>query len=80
VFRLTLGEGLRLTLLGIALGSLAAYALTRLMEPLLFGVRATDPFTFIGGALLLTIVAWLACYVPARRATQVDPLTALRHE
>ena len=80
VFRLTLGEGFRLTLLGIGLGSLAAYALTRLMEPLLFGVRATDPLTFIGGALLLTLVAWLACYLPARRATQVDPLTALRHE
>ena len=80
VFRLTLGQGLRLTLLGIALGSLAAYALTRLMEPLLFGVRATDPLTFVGGALLLMLVAWLACYVPARRATRVDPLTALRHE
>ncbi len=80
VLRMTLGEGMGLAAMGIALGLLAAWALTRLMQPLLFGVGATDPLTFLGGALLLTAVAWLACYLPARRATKVDPLQALRHD
>ncbi len=80
VLRLALGQGMRLALLGIALGLLAAYALTRLIEPLLFGVRATDPLTLGGSALSLALVALLACYLPARRATKVDPLLALRHE
>jgi putative ABC transport system permease protein len=80
VLRLALGQGMRLALIGIALGLLSACALTRLMRPLLFGVSATDPLTLIGGALSLALVAWLACYLPARRATKVDPLVALRHE
>jgi predicted permease len=78
VLRMTLGEGMGLTFMGIALGLLAAWVLTRIMQPLLFGVGATDPLTFLGGALLLTAVALLACYLPARRATKVDPLAALR--
>jgi putative ABC transport system permease protein len=78
--RLVVGAGLALTMIGIAIGLLAAYALTRVMESLLFGVSATDPLTFAGVALLLTLVALLACYVPARRATRVAPLVILRHE
>ncbi len=80
VLRLALGQGMRLTLMGIAIGLFSAYAITRLMEPLLFGVSATDPLTLFGGALLLALVAWLACYLPARRATKVDPMMALRHD
>jgi putative ABC transport system permease protein len=80
VLRLALGQGMRLALMGIALGLLSACALTRLMQPLLFGVSATDPWTLSVGALSLALVAWLACYLPARRATKVDPLVALRHE
>ncbi|MGH9940580.1 MAG: FtsX-like permease family protein, partial [Blastocatellia bacterium] len=80
VLRLALRQGMRLTLMGVAIGLLSAYAITRLMEPMLFGVSATDPLTFIAGGLSLALVAWLACYLPARRATKVDPLIAIRHE
>ncbi|MDX2044007.1 MAG: ABC transporter permease [Acidobacteriota bacterium] len=80
VLRLILRQGLRLTGIGIALGLLAAMLLTRLLQSLLYGVSVTDPLTFAGVAFLLAAVSLLACWIPARRATKVDPLMALRHE
>jgi ABC-type antimicrobial peptide transport system permease subunit len=80
VLRLVLGQGMAMTLCGVALGLAAALALTQLMKSLLFGVSATDPLTFLLTAWLLTVVALLACWLPARRAMQVDPMTALRDE
>jgi putative ABC transport system permease protein len=80
VFRLVLGQGTRLTLLGIGLGIVAALIVTRLLATLLFGISATDPLTFTTVALLLALVALAACYIPARRATRVDPIVALRYE
>jgi putative ABC transport system permease protein len=73
-------QGLKLILIGLAIGLIGAYASTRLMESLLFGVTAKDPITFAAVATLLAIVALLACYVPAWRATKVDPMEALRCE
>ncbi|HEY6404016.1 MAG TPA: ABC transporter permease, partial [Blastocatellia bacterium] len=80
VLKMVIGQGMRLALLGVALGLGASLALTQLMERLLFGVTAADPLTYGALALLLTLVALVACWIPARRATRVDPVVALRAE
>jgi putative ABC transport system permease protein len=80
VFRIIVGEGLRLALFGVGFGLVAALALTRLLQSFLFGISAYDPLTFIGVSVLLTLVAVAASYFPARRATRVDPMIALRYE
>src|ERR1700752_3976235 len=76
VLKLVVGQGMVLTVIGVVIGLLAASALTRVMASLLFGVTAKDPLTFAAVAALLTVVAFIACVVPARRATRVDPLVA----
>jgi ABC-type antimicrobial peptide transport system permease subunit len=80
VLRMVIRQGLRLALIGVAIGIAGALALMQFLSGLLYGVRPTDPLTFIGVSLTLTAVGLAACYIPGRRATKIDPMEALRYE
>ena len=80
IFKLIIGRGVGMAFIGILLGLVASLGLTRFLAGLLYGVAAVDPMTFLGIPILLLVVSVLACYIPARRATKVDPLEALRYE
>ena len=80
VFKMILGQGMILAVIGIGIGLVLAYLLTRLMATMLFGVGPTDPATFVAIAVLLATVALVACYLPGRRATKVEPVVSLRYE
>ncbi|HXJ58402.1 MAG TPA: ABC transporter permease [Verrucomicrobiae bacterium] len=80
VLKLVVGEGMRLVLLGTALGLIGAFALSRVLQRLLYEIKPTDPFTYLAVTIVLASVAFLACWLPARRAARVDPIEALRHE
>jgi putative ABC transport system permease protein len=80
VLRMVVGGGMLLVLTGVALGALSSLVLTRVLKSQLYGLSATDPAAFVMAPAVLTAVALLACYVPARRATRIDPIAALRDE
>ena len=80
VLRLFLREGMSFIIIGLSLGLAGAFALTRLLSSLLFGVQANDPLTFAGAAIVLVLVAFVACQIPARRALRIDPMEALKSE